>query len=340
MCRTVLIAILFGIPLSTFSAETKGVFALYPALMDTLMMAEYRSADTLCDYIEREHPGHPAAIYARACVIYAQITDFEDTTGQSRFFQLCDSCIDECSRLKDASEVRNAELSFLRGSALSAKALILNRAGNKLSALRLLMSARGEFQEAIEADSTFYDAYLGRGAYRYGAATNASLLSWLPFVPSAESGWKDMWLAVDRSRFSKYYALSALVWFVIDKRDFTLADSICEAGLKRFPGCRSFLWPRLSIRMRQQQWSGAAETAHELLSQYLALPINNGYDVTGLHATLMTCADSLGNPVDAVEFARRGLAVQRTPYAAERRKEKLNLLRERIEQAEATHRGH
>ncbi len=311
---------------------------LYPLLMDTLTVGDLAAAEQICDQIDAAYPGHPAAVYGRACALYSRATDLEDTTGRARFFALCDSCALICERMEMTQSEDPATIAYLHGSALSTKALMLHREGATLRALQLLMSARGRFQAAIDANPKFYDAYLGRGAYRYGVAINASLISWLPWMPSAESGWKDMWLAVDSSRFSKYSALSALVWFVIKNQDYALADSICDAGLARFPECRGFLWPRLALRMKQKQWTKAEETAQNLLAQYLKHPANNGYDVTGLYATLMTCADSLNRPQAALDYARAGLAAFRTPDVRSRRKEKLRLMEKRIEQEGAARR--
>ena len=332
---SVVMAVLCAIPSLAIGSSP---LDFYPPLMDTLMVGDLAAAEQICDQIDADFPGHPAVIYGRACVLYSRATDLEDTTGRARFYELCDSCAALCEQMETAQLQDPATIAFLHGSALSAKALMLHREGATLRALRLLMSARGQFQTAIDANPRFYDAYLGRGAYRYGAATNASLLSWLPWIPSAESGWKDMWLAVDSSRFSKYSALSALVWFVIKNRDYALADSICDAGLARFPECRNFLWPRLALNMKQKRWAKAKETAQDLLTQYLKHPQNNGYDVTGLYATLMTCADSLHHPDQAVAYAHAGIAAFRTPDVTSRRKEKLRLMEERIEQEGAARR--
>jgi hypothetical protein len=312
----------------------------YHALTDTLMVGAYQAANKICDEIEVENPGHPAADYGRACAIYAHVTDFEDTTGKARFFELCDSAISACERLKNTSVTDHSTVSYIKGSALATEALMLHREGATVRAIGLIMSARSEFQAAIDDNPVFYDAYLGRGAYRYAVATHASLVSWLPFIPSAESGWKDMWLAVDSSKFSRYSALSSLVWFVLEKKDYALADSICRAGLERFPGCRSFLWAKLAMHQRQKQWAETESVAQDLLQQYLAHPDNNGYDVTGLYATLMTCADSLGRADDALNYARQGLAAVRKGDVARRRKDKLEMIERRLAQGESAHRDH
>ena len=67
------------------------------------MAGDYSTANTICGRLEQMYPGHPAASYGRACVIYAHMTDFEDTTGRAQFFRYCDSCITACERMKESS---------------------------------------------------------------------------------------------------------------------------------------------------------------------------------------------------------------------------------------------
>jgi hypothetical protein len=312
-----------------------GPLSRYPALMDTLLGSHYAEAGQICEAVTAENPGHPAAFYAKACLLYSRYCDFEDTTGRSEFLSLVTSCVHACdSLLNNASSHRErAELSYLRGSALSIHGLTLEKDGNLFRAVQLLMSAGRWFDRAIESDSTFYDAYLGRGAYRYTVATKASFLGWLPFIPDKSSGWSDLWLAVDSSTVSRDFALSSMVWLIMDT-DLELADSICAKELERYPNSRIFLWPRLAIEKRREEWQAASKTARQLLNQYLSLPENNGYDVTGLYATLMTCADDLGHPQAAKEYAQKGLEAKRTPYAEKRRNETLRKLQKRLEQNE------
>ena len=90
--------------------------------------------------------------------------------------------------------------------------------------------------------------------------------------------------------------------------------------------------------MKQKQWALAETTAKDLLAQYLSHADNNGYDAIGLYVTLVTCADSLGRPQDAIRFAQEGLATFRKPEVTTRRKAKLKHLEERLQQAGLTHR--
>jgi len=306
----------------------------FPALMDTLLGGYYGAAEQICEQIATEYPDHPAAPYARATTLYSKFFDLEDSTGQGEFFVLVDSCLSRCDRqlrLTRTDEDR-AVIHFLRGSALSIKGLTYRQHGSVLTTVRLLMSSRSAFSRAIRLDPDFYDAYLGRGAYRYGVAREAPAIGWLPFMPSRKSGLRDMALAVDSSRFSSFPALTALVWFEIEDGHLARADSICRAGLARYPNSRSFLWPALALHKKRGQWDEAFAVASNLLAQYLVVPDDNGYDVTGLYATLSECADSLGKPDQALEFARAALAAARSPHAEERREKTLKQIRKRLDQ--------
>jgi hypothetical protein len=303
----------------------------FPALMDTLMRGYYAAADSICDSIEAENPGHPVSQYARATVLYTHVFDFEDSTGYGKFMALTDACIGLAQQRKSsANGEAKAVLCYLRGSALSSRGLMLRHENNLLAGLKSLVESGSEFNDAIELNPRFYDAYLGRGAYRYAVASNASALRWLPFIPSKESGWRDLWLAVDSSKYSTFPALSAMVWFVLDEGNYALVDSICQAGLARFPDSRNFLWPLMSMQVRQKRWADVEVTAQALLKHFLNHPDNNGYDATGLYWRLMLCADELGQPEQAKAYAQAGLATYRTANATARRAEKLRAMQDRL----------
>ncbi|MDD5087828.1 MAG: hypothetical protein PHI18_03395 [bacterium] len=322
---TLLIAAAVELP-----AQAGGALDTYPALMDTLMGGNYAAAESLCVGLETAHPGHPAGSYARATVCYTRMIDMEDTLGRAEFFALSDECLSRCDDFEKQQREGGVVLDYLRGSAYSTQGLLHLHEGNILNGIRLLMSARNLFDAVIEAQPEFDDAYLGRGAYRVSVARYASMLKWLPVVPDEQSGWDDLWRAVERSRFSRYSALSAMVWFAIEDRNLTLADSICALGLARFPDSRGFLWPKMALEVRQERWEDADATAARLLAQYLEHPFNNGYETIGLYWRRMVCADHLGHSDDAAQFARAGLATYRTPDVERRRRDKLREMNERV----------
>ena len=320
-------------------AQAAGPMEHYGALMDTLVAGFYGAADTICARISAGHAGHPASLYARGTVLYTRLIDSEDSAGRAEFFELADSCARLCEEWRDAGREEPSLLAYIRGSALSSAGIILMRAGKLVAGLRKLLAARHEFDAAIEADPQSYDAYLGRGTYRCAVAQHASVLGVLPFIPDLESGLRDLRLAADSSHWSRWAALNALAWFTLDEREYYLADSLCDVGLVRFPGSRTFLWPKLAVQVRQEHWAEAEETGLRLLQEYLADPQNNGYETTTLYWRLMICADQLGRPEAAESYARSGLAVRRTEDVERRRKEKIEAMRERLSQSSADSRS-
>ena len=302
----------------------------YGALMDTLVAGNYAAADSICARISAAHGGHPASLYARGAVLYTRLIDSEDSAGRAEFFELADSCARLCVKWRKAGREDPSLLAYIRGNALSSAGIIQMRTGKSAAGLRKLLAARHEFDAAIEADPQFYDAYLGRGTYRCAVAQHASVLGVLPFIPDLESGLRDLQLAADSSRWSRWAALNAMVWFTLEEREYDLADNLCEVGLARFPDSRAFLRPKLAVYVRQEQWAEAEETGLRLLREYLADPDNNGYETTTLYWRLMVCADELARPGDAASYARSGLAVRRTADVERRRKEKVEAMRERL----------
>jgi len=101
--------------------------------------------------------------------------------------------------------------------------------------------------------------------------------------------------------------------------------------LARFPNARSFLWPKLSLQKKQCQYEDASATAHLLLDQYLSLENCNGYDATGLLATLSELADSLNQPELAREYAQQAIDIVLSPYAEDRRAKTLEALRIKLQ---------
>jgi len=315
-----------------FEPDNASPLAAFSAIFDTLMGHHYAAADSLCLDMEVQFSDHAAVPYARASVIYAQLCDLEDTLGTGKLESEVERCLALCDEWEaDAPDSAAAEREFLVGSAYSLSGLTRHRQGKVVDGISRLMTSRRHFDRAIKLDPEFYDAYVGRGAYRYAAASNLGILRWLPGVPTKRAGWADLKLGLDSSEFSSYSAMSAMVWLAIGEENWVTVDSMTSAGLSRFPNSRTFLMPKLAREKRTAQWAAARETALKLLDSYLNLKVQNGYEVIGLYRSLMDCSDMLGDSAAAEDYARLGLSAAATPYALERRAATLAAMRERLD---------
>lgn len=304
----------------------------YPPLMDALVAGDYDRAHALCDSLTARHGDHPAALLARVCVLGTYHVDFIGAPmDDAAFSALVTAAVDNAAALPGATPQERAEREFLRGGALFARAIVAAADGKFLPAFSYVMDAREAFDAAIEQQPDFYDAYVGRGAFRYAMALYLSDFNFMGILVSEETARADLLRAADSSRFSRAPAAIALAWLAMNGDDFTMADSLCAAGLQRYPGARSFLWPQFFSAMKQQRWAAAESGGLQLLEQYRQLPADNGYEVTGLYRHLMNFADAQGRTDDAREYARLGLAASRSDDVERRRKQILNELRQRLD---------
>jgi len=141
---------------------------------------------------------------------------------------------------------------------------------NWLSAISTGMSSISAFGTCLNADSTFYEAYIGIGTYEYWMSRNTEFLNGLPFYEDeTQIGIDKLREAVSKSSYNSYLAINSLVWIYIDQERYNEAINIALDAVRDFPDSRYFKWglarayedvnPEISIRIY-----------YELLNSFLA----------------------------------------------------------------------
>jgi tetratricopeptide (TPR) repeat protein len=134
-----------------------------------------------------------------------------------------------------------------------------------LTGVRKGMLSASWFEEVIEADSLFYDAYVGAGTYYYWSSRKTAFIRWLPFVKdNRELGIKLLVLCAERSRYNRFAAMSALISIYLDAENYALAEKWSRHALKYYPNNRIFLWG-LATALDRQKRAGEAVSAYEYL---------------------------------------------------------------------------
>ena len=178
-------------------------------------------------------------------------------------------------------------------------------------------------ENVLEKDSTYYDAYLGLGSYKYWRSYLTRHFTWLPFFSDQrEEGIHLIQQAYEHSRFSKWAALSNLAWIYIQEERFEEAIECAETGLTHFPESRFFLWPHGDALYHHGNYENALDTYSKLLSSVIAEEINNHYNEIVLHLKLAQCHFHLQNTILAQRHARRVLEIDAEPNVEKRLKDK------------------
>ena len=248
--------------------------------------------------------------------------DFETQHWRNDFISLLDQAADLSDSLRQ-QHPQNLDYPFYYGASLAYKSFQLSREGKYLAGIRLATKAIHMLENVLEKDSTYYDAYLGLGSYKYWRSYLTRHFTWLPFFSDQrEEGIYLIQQAYEHSRFSKWAALSNLAWIYIQEERYEEAIECAEAGLKHFPESRFFLWPHGDALYYHGDYEKALHTYNALLSSLTAEQINNRYNEVVLHLKIAQCHVHLQNTILAQQHAQRVLQIDTEPDIEKRLKDK------------------
>ncbi|MCK4656049.1 MAG: hypothetical protein KAT85_03435, partial [candidate division Zixibacteria bacterium] len=201
----------------------------------------YAVAESLAVSLQNRYPFHPIGYVMQATMLQSQMMDGEHFDFEDDFYTLTKLTEKKCSQeLKRNSG--DAWLHYCLGLALGSRAVYYSRIGSWWSTLRYGIKGKKAFSDCIKIDSTFYDAYVGLGSYRYWRSAKTRLINWLPFVPDErDRGLRELEMAAEKSLFSGDFARNSLIWVWIDLRRYEEAESLAVDMQNRYPDGREFL---------------------------------------------------------------------------------------------------
>ena len=269
-----IVALFFG--LMNSSAQGKLELSLDSTVaqgIDFILKQEYGRADSLfCDVINR-YPNHPAGFLYRAAVMQAYTIDFDVPIEREKFDSLL-----ECGR-NEASRVTSPWREYFLGTADGYEAYERIESGDWLGGVRKAMASVSEYEELVEKDSSFYDAYVGIGTYYYWSSRKTAFLRWLPFVKdNRELGIKMLRVGAERSEYNRFTAISALVSTYLDAENYQQAKEWSRRGLNSYPENRVFLWGLATALDRQKHFSDAVPAYVNLLENILHVQAPHPYN--------------------------------------------------------------
>jgi tetratricopeptide (TPR) repeat protein len=232
--------------------------------IDCILKQEYRRADSLfCDVINR-YPNHPVGFLYRAAVMQAYTVDFDVPIEEKIFDSLL-----ECGR-NAASHVPSPWREYFLSTADSYEAYDRVEGRDWLGGLRKGIASVSVFEELVEKDSSFYDAYIGIGTYYYWSSRKTEFIRWLPFVKdNRKLGIRMLKAGAERSEYNRFTAISALVSIYLDAGNYQQAEEWSRRGLDSYPENRIFLWGLATALDRQKRYSDAVLAYVNLLENIL-----------------------------------------------------------------------
>ena len=260
---------------SPFSSQADSLIQL--GICQT-MMTDFDSALATFKHVEKESPERMIGEFYQAATLQSMMMDYETDHWEDRFYALINEVIATCDTLLQAAP-EDPWIYFYLGSAHSYLGLYQAKSGELVTGIRSAYKGIYYLREAVDKDSTLYDAYLGIGAYKYWSGKYYQYLRWLPFIRDERKQGIDMVRAcVKNATFSNWVALNNLAWIEYDRGRYEESNRLFQKGLEAFPESRFFLWGAASCYFKMKDWQECAIQYEKLLASVRAEAFNNGYN--------------------------------------------------------------
>ncbi len=295
-------------------------------VLELAFLLQYEEAFAELDTLEMILPDNTVVPLLRAGVYYCRTLDHEDEVDMSDFEQQYDKAWHSAELLKASGEIAEADLYF--GMMLGFRALLHQRQDKWWPAVREGMKSVKYLKSCLRADSSYTDALLGVGTYKYWSSRATDFINWLPLIPDQKNKGLDlMRRAMDEGLFTREISMSTLAWTLIDYNRPAEAVDLSLEGLKKYPGSRFFLWTLAAGYSRMQKLEEAAPVYIELYNSTVALERNNHYNEMGICKSLGKIYLKLNRPEEALIWIEKGLNIELDSQVLERRKETIKTLK-------------
>ncbi len=259
----------------------------------------YNKLSELNDTIE----GQPIYRLIYSSILHAQMVDAEDDGQEKTLLQNLDSSIDILKKWVDNNPDDAWGLFFL-GSAYGYKSVWYGQNGNWIKSLLAGLKSKSRFSEALQADSTLYDAYTGLGSFHYWSSVKLS--KYIPFLPNNRNlGLQELRLATDSSHFSRQAATVGLAWALVNENRLSDALGISRKLMQSTNNGRAALWLMAGIYWRMGNLGRAAFYYDEIIKSLEKTDGQNFYNLIFCHYRKGVCFYAAKNYDDSrTEFEK------------------------------------
>ncbi len=225
----------------------------------------YPEAISIFAKMQDEMAANPVGYFFHAAVLQTQMMDYEIYDKETEFLTLVKKSIQLSKNL-----IRNPEKDpwayFFLGGGYGYLAFYQGKQNKLIEAFKTGRNSIKVLEKALENDSSLYDLNFGLGTYKYYRSKLSRYFSWLPFVGDERAkGIAMIKTAMQKSRYSRYSAISGLCWICIEEENYEEGFEIIKQALEKFPESRIFLWCAAKTAQKLELWYKAAGYYEKIL---------------------------------------------------------------------------
>jgi len=288
----------------------------------------YDEALLLADSLQSSNPTSPEGYFFRLTILNNRSIDFEDDLDESGLLAAADSVKAICNRRISAGD-SSALVRLYLGSANGFKMIHALREHEFISAITLGSEAADILEEAIQIDSTCYDAYAGLGNYYYFQSRYGGILRAAGLIRDRRDlGIEMLRKAAAYGYLTSYAAASSIAWIWIDKEQPDSAVAIMRDLLQQHPESRAFLWCMAKAQKMLKHWDESLIYYLRLLESVRSQPRNNHHNEIGCLHSIAIAYSGLGEWENVAKTADVAFALKLRPEVAKRKSDDLDHLKQ------------
>ncbi|MFC1692841.1 hypothetical protein ACFL1R_05000 [Candidatus Latescibacterota bacterium] len=301
---------------------------VYAEISDCVLSCRYSDAEKVLDRFITAYPDEPAGYLLKAAVLQYECTDYEDFSRGNEFFELIENA-EEYSRKKIAANDNDLWASYFLSAAESLKGVWSVACGRFIVGLVQGRSGAKKMLDIVSVDSTFYDAYLMLGSYRFWKSV---ALSRLPFIDTDRTdAIADVKMAVKRGKLTGTLSHTVLIEMLLDD-DPALAIKIGREMIEAYPLCRLFAWQLGEAYKKTERFDDAVRVFTNIADSMSRDEWDDGSGELRCWWKLAVLSKSVGKKEECLYYCKKVVLIGETETVKQRQRKRIDSALQLIEE--------
>lgn len=245
--------------------------------IEEIIDQRYDNAALTFTSLDSLFPNNPLGNIYLAATEISKSVDYEENINSDLLDSLLNNAMDITKSLLDEDDT-NLWYNYYQALIYGYKAYYSAISGSIISSFSDGVESLEGFQNCLEIDENFNEAFIALGTYKYWKSAQVKSLSWIPFISdNREEGISLLEKSLDSFSYNKYLAAYSLIWIYIDYNKSDNAVKLALTMLKEYPGSRFFRWG-LARAYEDIDKSKAVSVYSEILALLETLPDRNQFN--------------------------------------------------------------
>ena len=273
-----------------------------------IVKQNYRNAEKIFVELDENYPKLPIGKIYLAATLIAESYDYETPFDDERITSLLTEAKNSAEILINNNKQdiwHKYYLALVTGYQAYYEAI----KGNLLTAFSIGLNSYNLFDDILEQDSSFQDALIAVGTYKYWKSDKLEFLSWLPFIEDErEVGIKLLERSIKNNSYNSHLAIYSLIWILIHKKDFNGAKNLTEFALNKFPQSRIFREAYARV-YEEIDLNKSIQIYNQVLDSYENLELENRVRVITLKHKIAIQLNKAGRKSQALKICDEILSI-------------------------------